>query len=75
MNIRDINITPNPLNPVDYNIKCNVFDDADNVIADFSENGINVFEWWANQDEDFRLNIVNQFMWIMAREIVAGTAE
>jgi len=34
-----------------------------------------MFTWWITQDEAFRLNIVNQFIVVMAQEIVSGQAE
>jgi len=34
-----------------------------------------MFEWWAKQDSDWQLSIVNQFAWQMASEIVNGSAE
>jgi hypothetical protein len=37
--------------------------------------GIDVFAWWVTQDVEFQQNIVMQFMWIMAKEIMSGTAE
>jgi len=75
MNITNVVITPNPQNQVDYNIKCDITNDLNEVIGDFGESGIDVFQWWAQQDEQFRQDIVMQFMWVMAREIMSGAAE
>ena len=75
MNLRNVEITPLETNPADYNIKADILDDDFVKIDDFGVDGIDVFTWWIQQDEDFRLNIVNQFMFVMAQEIISGTAE
>lgn len=75
MNLRNVEITPLVTNPADYNIKADILDDDFVKIGDFGIDGIDVFTWWIQQDEDFRLNIVNQFMFVMAQEIISGTAE
>jgi hypothetical protein len=75
MNLRNVEITPLATNPADYNIKADILDDDFVKIDDFGVDGIDVFTWWIQQDEDFRLNIVNQFMFVMAQEIISGTAE
>ena len=75
MNLRNVEITPLESNPVDYNIKADITEDDGTKIGDFGPDGIDVFTWWVQQDEVFRLNIVNQFSMIMASEIVSGTAE
>lgn len=75
MNITNIVLTPSPINPADYNIKADITNDQNEKIADFGEDGIDVFEWWVKQDTQFREDTVMQFMWIMAKEIMSGTAE
>ncbi len=75
MNLRNVEITPLATNPADYNIKADITEDDGTKIGDFGPDGIDVFTWWVQQDEAFRLNIVNQFSMIMASEIVSGTAE
>jgi hypothetical protein len=75
MNLRNVEITPLETNPADYNIKADITEDDGTKIGDFGPDGIDVFTWWVQQDESFRLNIVNQFSFIMASEIVSGTAE
>ena len=75
MNLRNVEITPLVTNPADYNIKADILDDDFVKIGDFGIDGIDVFTWWIQQDEDFRLNIVNQFMFVIAQEIISGTAE
>lgn len=75
MNLQNVVITPLVTNPADYNIKADIYDNEGNKIGDFGVDGTDVFTWWVQQDEGFRLDIVNQFKWNMAQEIVNGTAE
>ena len=75
MNLVNVVLTPNPQNPADYNVKADITNDQNEKIGDFGVDGIDVFTWWVQQDVNFQVNIVNQFMWIMANEIMSGTAE
>lgn len=75
MNLDNIVITPLQSNPADYNIKADILNDEFVKVADFGVNGIDMFTWWVQQDDVFRLSIVNQFIVIMAQEIVSGQAE
>ena len=75
MNLDNVVLTPNPQNPADYNVKADITNDQNEKKGDFGVDGIDVFTWWVAQDIEFQVNIVNQFMWIMAREIMSGTAE
>jgi len=75
MNLRNVEITPLETNPADYNIKADITEDDGTKIGDFGPDGIDVFTWWVQQDDAFRLDVVNQFSMIMAAEIVSGTAE
>jgi hypothetical protein len=75
MNLQNIVITPLVTNPADYNIKADILNDDFVKVADFGVDGIDMFTWWVQQDVNFRLNIVNQFMNVMAVQIVNGTAE
>ena len=75
MNLANVVLTPNPQNPADYNVKADITNDQNEKIGDFGVDGIDVFTWWVQQDVNFQVNIVNQFMWIMANEIMSGTAE
>ncbi len=75
MNLTDVVITPLATNPADYNIKAEIYDDTNTKVGDFGVDGIDMFTWWVTQDEAFRLNIVNQFIVVMAQEILTGTAE
>lgn len=75
MNLDNIVITPLENNPADYNIKADILNDEFVKVADFGVNGIDMFTWWVQQDDVFRLSIVNQFIVVMAQEIVSGQAE
>ena len=75
MNLNNVVVTPLVTNPADYNIKADIMNDEFIKVADFGPDGIDMFTWWIQQDEKFRLSIVNQFIVIMAQEIYTGTAE
>jgi hypothetical protein len=75
MNLNNVVVTPLVTNPADYNIKADILNDDFVKVADFGVDGIDMFAWWVQQDETFRLSIVNQFIVIMAQEIYTGQAE
>jgi hypothetical protein len=75
MNLQNVVITPLVTNPADYNVKADITNDQNEIIGTFGVDGIDVFTWWVTQDVAFQQDIVNQFMWVMAREIMTGTAE
>jgi hypothetical protein len=75
MNLNNVVVTPLVTNPADYNIKADILNDDFVKVADFGVDGIDMFTWWIQQDEVFRMSIVNQFIGIMAQEILTGTAE
>lgn len=75
MNFSSLDITQNPQNPADWIVKGVITNDANEEIANFGSDGTSVFAWWAQQDSSWQLSIVNQFVWLMAAEIVNGTAE
>jgi hypothetical protein len=75
MNLNNVVVTPLVTNPADYNIKADILNDEFIKVADFGPNGIDMFAWWIQQDENFRLSIVNQFIVVMAQEIISGQAE
>lgn len=75
MNLNNIVITPLVTNPADYNIKADILNDDFVKVADFGVDGIDMFTWWVQQDDVFRLSIVNQFIVVMAQEIITGQAE
>ena len=75
MNLDNNVITPLVTNPADYNIKADILNDDFVKVADFGVDGIDMFAWWVQQDENFREFIVNQFIVVMAQEIITGQAE
>jgi len=75
MNLNNVIVTPLVTNPADYNIKADILNDDFVKVADFGVDGIDMFTWWVQQDEVFRMSIVNQFIVVMAQEIVSGQAE
>jgi hypothetical protein len=75
MNLQNVVITPLVANPADYNIKSDIMNDENVKVADFGVDGIDMFTWWVQQDDNFRLSIVNQFIVVMAQEIYSGQAE
>ena len=75
MNLNNVVVTPLVTNPADYNIKADILNDDFVKVADFGVDGIDMFTWWVQQDEVFRMSIVNQFIGIMAQEILTGQAE
>jgi hypothetical protein len=75
MNLNNVVVTPLVTNPADYNIKADILNDEFIKVADFGVDGIDMFAWWVQQDENFRLSIVNQFIVVMAQEIISGQAE
>ena len=75
MNLNNVVVTPLVTNPADYNIKADVLNDEFVKVADFGVDGIDMFTWWIQQDDVFRLSIVNQFIVVMAQEIITGQAE
>ena len=75
MNLDNIVITSLVTNPADYNIKADILNDEFVKVADFGVDGIDMFTWWVQQDDVFRLSIVNQFIVVMAQEIITGQAE
>jgi hypothetical protein len=75
MNLTNVVVTQLVTNPADYNIKADILNDDNVKVADFGVDGIDMFTWWVQQDENFRLSIVNQFIVVMAAEIYSGQAE
>ena len=75
MNLNNVQVTPLVTNPADYNIKADILNDENVKVADFGADGIDMFTWWVQQDDNFRLSIVNQFIVVMAAEIYSGQAE
>jgi len=75
MNFQNYRLEPNPASPGDWIIFGDIYDNDNNLIGTFGENGTSVFGWWVTQDVAFQMNYSNQFAVVMAQEIVNGTAE
>lgn len=75
MNFQNYRLEPNPLNPGDWIVFGDIYDNEGNLLGTFGENGTSVFGWWVTQDATFQQNYSNQFAVVMAQEIVNGTAE
>ena len=60
MNLNNVVVTPLVTNPADYNIKADILNDDFVKVEDFGVDGIDMFTWWVQQDDEFRLSIVNQ---------------
>ena len=75
MNLQNYRLEPNPLSPGDWIVFGDITDDEGNLLGTFGENGTSVFGWWVTQDVAFQKNYSNQFAFVMAQEIVAGTSE
>ena len=75
MNLQNYRLEPNPNTPGDWIVFGDICDDAGNIIGTFGDNGTSVFGWWVTQDAQFQQNYSNQFAFIMAQEIISGTAE
>jgi hypothetical protein len=75
MNFQNYRLEPNPLSAGDWIVFGDIYDNDNNLIGTFGENGTSVFGWWVLQDAQFQQSYSSQFSIIMAQEIVAGTAE
>ena len=75
MNFMNYRLEPNPLSPGDWIVFGDIYDNENNLIGTFGENGTSIFGWWVLQDSQFQQVYSNQFAVVMAQEIVAGTAE
>jgi hypothetical protein len=75
MNFQNYRLEPNPNSPGDWIVFGDIYDNDNNLIGTFGENGTSVFGWWVTQDVAFQMNYSSQFAVVMAQEIVNGTAE
>ena len=75
MNLQNYRLEPNPNSPGDWIVFGDITDDTGNIIGTFGPDGTSVFGWWVTQDEAFQQRYSTQFSWIMAQEIISGTAE
>ena len=75
MNLQNYRLEPNLNSPGDWLVFGDIYDNENNLIGTFGENGTSVFGWWVTQDSEFQQKYSNQFAVVMAQEIVAGTSE
>jgi hypothetical protein len=75
MNLQNYRLEANPNSPGDWIVFGDIYDNNNNLIGTFGENGTSVFGWWVTQDAKFQMNYSNQFANVMAQEIVSGAAE
>ena len=75
MNFVNYRLEPSATTPGDWIVFGDIYDNDNNLIGTFGENGTSVFGWWVTQDASFQKNYSNQFAVVMAQEIASGTAE
>ena len=75
MNLQNFYIQKEPAPSTDWRVFGDIYDNDNNLIGTFGQDGTSVNVWWVTQDESFQYGIVSQFAIVMAQQIVAGTAE
>jgi hypothetical protein len=75
MNLQNFRIEKEPAPSTDWLVFGDIYDNANNLIGTFGQDGTSVNVWWVQQDYSFQYGIVQQFALVMAQQIVAGTAE
>jgi len=75
MNLQNFRIEKEPAPSTDWRVFGDIYDDADNLIGTFGQDGTSVNIWWVQQDETFQYGIVQQFAGIMAQQMTSGVAE
>jgi len=70
MVIKNDRIEPDPNNPGNFILFGDFYDSDDKLIGSFGENGVNLFEWWAQQPTSFHYRYVSQFYGIMAYYLI-----
>ena len=75
MNLQNFRIEKEPAPSTDWRVFGDIYDNTNNLIGTFGQDGTSVNVWWVTQDESFQYGIVSQFAIVMAQQIVAGTAE
>ena len=75
MNLQNFYIVKEPVPSTDWRVFGDIYDNDGNLIGTFGVDGTPVNQWWVQQDEAFQSGVVEQFSLLMARQIVAGTAE
>jgi hypothetical protein len=75
MNLQNYRIEKEPAPSTDWRVYGDIYDNANNLIGTFGPDGMSVNTWWVQQDYGFQYPVVEQFGFLMAQQIVAGTAE
>ena len=75
MNLQNFRIEKEPAPSTDWRVFGDIYDNTNNLIGTFGQDGTSVNVWWVQQDYAFQYGIVSQFAIVMAQQIVAGTAE
>jgi hypothetical protein len=75
MNFQNYRLEPSATTPGDWIVFGDIYDNENNLIGTFGPDGTSVFGWWVLQDAEFQQSYSNQFAFVMAQEIVNGTAE
>jgi hypothetical protein len=75
MNLQNFRIEKEPAPSTDWRVFGDIYDNTENLLGTFGEDGTSVNVWWVTQDEEFQSSIVYQFASIMAQQIASGAAE
>jgi len=71
MKTKNAFIKPNPDQQGDWLVFADVYDDNDNLIGSFGDNGTSLLAWWSNKPQDWQFNYVIQFSIIMADNLAS----
>jgi hypothetical protein len=75
MNLQNFRIEKEPAPSTDWRVYGDIYDNANNLIGTFGQDGTSVNVWWVTQDVPFQYGIVSQFAIVMAQQIASGDAE
>jgi hypothetical protein len=75
MTLQNFRIEKEPAPSTDWRVFGDIYDNTENLLGTFGEDGTSVNIWWVTQDEEFQSSIVYQFASIMAQQIASGAAE
>ena len=75
MNFQNFSVVKEPAPSTDWRVFGDIYDNEGNLIGTFGVDGTGVNQWWVTQDEQFQSQIVEQFILVMAQQIVSGAAE
>jgi hypothetical protein len=75
VNFQNFRIEKEPAPSTDWRVFGDIYDNDNNLIGTFGQDGTGVNQWWVTQDEQFQAGIVQQFAVIMAQQITSGQAE